>query len=175
MSSLNGQLWMIRSEDYARFNPHSRFRNRVLEDVATGKFLSSNGMHVHLHDFRRQFEVSMYSDLRDAWRGFGRTSALLLDGRPILMLPVLVTWLILMVIPLFLDPLLVVALYCLKLLSDRYSGYPLWITAAAPLSLLLGGLVLLYSLFAHLRGDVTWKDRSVLANRDGDMPSTVVH
>jgi hypothetical protein len=161
MSALNGQIWLIRGDDYHNMEPHARHRDFILEDVSIGRYLKAEGFRVYVHNLRDVLSVRMYGGLGDAWLGFRRNSALLMGGRPPVVIFVISVWLAIMIVPLFLEPLLLVPFYGLKLGSDRYAGYPLWITMLAPVSAILGTLVVLSSLWTHWRGIVTWKERVV--------------
>jgi glycosyltransferase involved in cell wall biosynthesis len=161
LGALNGQCWMIGSEDYHRFEPHEANRTEILEDVRIGRFLMERGMTPILTDLRGDLAVHMYTSFGDAWRGFRKNAYLIMGGNP---LGFALMWAVygfsFTVAPFLFLPLLA-SLYLLKTVTDRWMGIPIWVTAMTPVAYILATLLQLDSALSHLLGRVTWKGRRV--------------
>jgi len=174
LGGLNGQCWMISSADYRRLEPHRACRGEILEDVMIGRFLSRNGLVPTVVDAQRDVAVYMYADLREAWHGFRKNAYLIMGGSAIPYLASLAAYAAVYIIGPALSWKLLVAMYVLKTITDRRTGFPLWVSALAPVSFLLGSAMQVDSALAHWRGRVSWKGRAV--RRGGSMadsPSSV--
>ncbi len=161
MSALNGQCWMIARGDYDRLEPHLNHRDEVLEDIRIGRYLKQSGVAPVMADLQDLVEVWMYRSVPDAWRGFRKNVYLFMGGSWWSFLPLHVLYLALFFVPPLVSPWFVAAWYGLKLLSDRFVRCPVAVTAATPVSLLLGAALQLDSALAHWSGRVKWKGRSV--------------
>ncbi len=161
LTAMNGQIWMIRRSDYHSCEPHLANKNSILEDVTIGRYLKGGGFNIFLHNFQDILRVPMYESLKEAWNGLRRNAALITGDRPLAVLPLVAGWFAFILVPLFLEPLLLIPFAGIKLLSDRFTGNPWWVTALVPVSAFLGPGILLHSAFSHVAGDVTWKGRSV--------------
>ena len=161
LSALNGQCWFVNAEVYHTHEPHEHVKNAVLEDVAIGRYLKSQGHPPSLLDVQDLVSVYMYDSYGAAWRGFRKNAYLLLGGTPprfaAMYTGFVLTWL---VAP-FLSLWFVASLYGLKLVTDRASGASLTVTLLAPVSYLLGLALQLDSALHHWLGRVSWKGRSV--------------
>lgn len=161
LSALNGQCWLVDRGVYHAHEPHREVKNAVLEDVAIGRYLKREGHPPSLLDVQDLIKVHMYDDLREAWRGFRKNAYLLLGGTAtsfsLLYGGLVVAWL---VAP-FLSIWFLVSLYGLKFITDRASGMPLYVSALAPVSYVLGLALPLDSALHHWTHQVTWKGRSV--------------
>ncbi len=161
VSALNGQCWMIDRVAYRRLEPHRRVAGEVLEDVAIGRYLKSKGITPRLVDVQSEVVVWMYADWHDAWRGFRKNAYLLMGGRPIPFVLSLVAYACVFVAAPFVHPALLATLYAMKLVSDRASGMPLWVTLMAPISFAAGVALQIDSALSHWTRRVRWKDRLV--------------
>ncbi len=161
LSALNGQCWMIRAEDYHRLEPHAAHPDAVLEDVMIGRYLKANGFVPTLVDVRREVSVHMYEGLAAAWHGFRKNAYLLLGGTPLRFAGLFASFALVFVLAPLAWPGLLLSVYGLKAVTDRHGGFPLWVTALAPLSYLLGCALQLDSALQHGRGRVAWKGRRV--------------
>ncbi len=161
LGSLNGQCWLIGAAAYHRHEPHAAMPGEVLEDVKIGRFLKARGMRLALRDLRDDLEVWMYRSLPEAWAGFRKNAYLLQGGTPLRFAVAQAVFWSAFVLPPFVSPWFLVSLYLLKAGTDAWGRFPLWIPLAAPLSLLLGGLLPFDSALGHWRGTVRWKDRVV--------------
>ena len=161
LGALNGQCWLISGALYHRHEPHRAVAREVLEDVMMGRYLKSAGVIPTLVEARDTLAVHMYGSLGEAWAGFRKNAYLLLGGALIPFIPLFALFLVVYTLaPLFgWGPLVMV--YLGKLLSDRKSGMPLWVSLLAPLSFVIASIVQVDSALAHLRGNVSWKGRSV--------------
>ena len=170
-SALNGQCWMIPAALYHRYEPHKHLPTEILEDVKIGRYLKRQGLVPTLMDVRREVAVYMYRDLREAWRGLRKNAYLVLGGSPLLFLFFHTFYVFCFVLAPLFALYLLFSLYLIKLLVDRAAGFPLWVTALAPLSFVLGAFVQLDSALAHWTGRVSWKGRHVAPS---DMTSSDV-
>ena len=167
LSALNGQVWALGADDYRRLQPHAVHAAEVLEDVMIGRFLKRSGVRLHFLDLRREVAVRMYGSFGEAWRGFRKNAYLLAGGSPARFALFFTLYTLVWVLPSLLwtlGPLGLLPLATLTLakgLVDRWQGFPLWTTLAAPLALALGAALQLDSAVAHARGRVSWKGRSV--------------
>ncbi len=161
LGALNGQCWMISAPLYRQHEPHRAVAREVLEDVMIGRYLKSVGVIPTLVEARDAIAVYMYGSLGEAWAGFRKNAYLLLGGRASPFVPLFLLFLVTYTLaPLFgWAPLAMV--YLGKLLSDRKSGMPFWVSALAPLSYAVASIVQVDSALAHLRGNVSWKGRTV--------------
>lgn len=161
LSALNGQCWMIDRDVYHTHEPHEAVKNEVLEDIMIGRYLKGRGHPPRLLDLQDLIAVHMYDSFGAAWRGFRKNAYLVLGGRPsrflLFFLGFVLTWL---VAP-FLSLWFLASLYGLKLITDRATGMPLWITFLTPISYLLGLALQLDSAVHHWTDRVTWKGRAV--------------
>jgi glycosyltransferase involved in cell wall biosynthesis len=161
ISALNGQCWLIDAAVYHAHEPHAEVKDAVLEDVAIGRYLKRKGHAPRLLDVQDLVAVHMYEGYREAWRGFRKNAYLLLGGtapRFFLMYSGFVlTWLVAPLLSLW----FLASLYGLKLVTDRASGMPVFVSLLAPVSYLLGLALQLDSAVHHWGDRVTWKGRSV--------------
>lgn len=159
--ALNGQCWLIRASDYRRLDPHLHHRNEVLEDVRIGRFLARRGLVPTVVDARGDVAIHMYRDFADAWLGFRKNAYLVMGGTlPRFFLSLASYWSVYLVAPV-LSPWFLLSVFLLKGVTDRRTGFPLWVTALAPVSFALGAVLQLDSAAAHWRGGVVWKDRAL--------------
>jgi len=161
LSALNGQCWLIDSAVYHAHEPHAEKQGAVLEDVAIGRYLKAQGHPPTLLDVQDLVAVHMYDGFGEAWRGFRKNAYLLLGGTPVRFALMyggfVLTWLVAPLLSLW----FLVSLYGLKLVTDRASGMPLFVTLLAPISYLLGLAIQLDSAVHHWMDQVAWKGRSV--------------
>jgi glycosyltransferase involved in cell wall biosynthesis len=171
LSALNGQCWCIDAALYHTHEPHAALKDAVLEDVAIGRYLKTQGHPPILLQVDDLVSVHMYEDLRDAWQGFRKNAYLLLGGAP---LPFVVTygyfvftWLAAPILSLW----FLASLYGLKAVTDRVNGVPASTTLLAPVSFLLGLLLQFDSAVQHWTDRVTWKGRPVPSSQHESPPS----
>ncbi|GAB5534577.1 MAG: glycosyltransferase family 2 protein [Rubricoccaceae bacterium] len=168
VSALNGQFWMIGAEDYKHLAPHEAVKNEVLEDVMIGRYLKRQSVRLHFIDLQTELAVRMYRTFGEAWQGFRKNAYLLAGGgRPLPFLVFFAFYALYWVIPTalaFVHPLgwmTLCTLTLVKLGIDRWGRFPLWVSLFGPVSLALGAALQLDSSWAHLRGKVAWKGRTV--------------
>jgi glycosyltransferase involved in cell wall biosynthesis len=161
MAALNGQCWMIGREDYLTHEPHRNHPDEVLEDVRIGRYLASRGVRPIFADLQGELEVWMYRDLGEAWRGFRKNAYLLLGGHPFPFAVLFGLFALTFIIGPLAWPAGLAWLMATKLVSDRFSGFRLWVSAAAPATFALWTLLLIDSAWSHARGQVEWKGRPV--------------
>ncbi len=161
LSAVNGQCWMIRRSVYSEHEPHRAHPGEVLEDVHIGRYLKGRGVSPYIENLQGEVVVRMYGSLREAWRGFRKNAYLIMGGT----VPTFLVSYTLFVAVFCLAPLtstwFLGALYGLKAISDRWSGFPLTTTLIAPLSFLMTAVLQLDSAISHWLNRVRWKERSV--------------
>lgn len=164
LSALNGQCWLVDRAVYHDHEPHAQVKDEILEDVAIGRYLKDQGYPPSLLDVQDLVAVHMYDSFESAWRGFRKNAYLLLGGTAprfaVMYGGFVLTWLVAPLLSIW----FLVSLYGLKLVTDRASGMPIYITVLAPVSYLLGLAIQLDSALHHWTGRVTWKGRSVHAS-----------
>jgi glycosyltransferase involved in cell wall biosynthesis len=169
VAALNGQCWLIGRDLYHEFEPHRHNAGQVVEDIRIAQYLTSQGVIPYFADLQDELEVWMYRNNAEAWRGFRKNVYPAMggvypakEGRP---LPFALIWswfaFLYLVAPAALSGWLLVPIYLSKLVSDRYTRLPLWVSALAPLSFFLAALLQLDSALSHARGRVIWKGRNV--------------
>lgn len=166
MAGVNGQCWMARSHVYRTYEPHDHVRGQVLEDIHIGRYFHRMGIRPVLMDVQKEVLVHMYANLEEAWAGFRKNAYDIAGGSPagfVIGLTVYVTGLL--VLPV-LFPVLLLPMYGIKYVTDRFLSVPLWVTLAAPVSWLLGAAVLVHSAWANWTGTNEWKGR-VLTRQSG--------
>ncbi len=161
LGALNGQCWVIDAASYRQHEPHRAVAGEILEDVAIGRYLKERGVIPYLIDANDRVSVHMYADLRDAWAGFQKNAYLLFGGTVPRFALLTALFILTYVAAPFVDARFLVLIYLNKLLTDRWSGIPLWVSAIAPLSFILAATLQIDSARSHLTGRVRWKGRSV--------------
>ncbi|MBE0595524.1 MAG: glycosyltransferase [Gemmatimonadales bacterium] len=162
LSGMNGQCWMIARETYAHLEPHAAHRADVLEDIRIGRYLKAHDVIPHSVDLQDEVGVRMYGSFAEAWVGF-RKNVFPFMGETVWSFALLhTTYLGLFVLAPLVSPWFVLAWYLLKFGSDRLVRMPLLVTAAAPISLVLGAVLQLDSAIAHWTGRARWKGRTVV-------------
>lgn len=161
LAALNGQCWMIARADYLVHEPHRAHPHEVLEDVRIGRYLVARGMVARFVDLQPELEVWMYADSAEAWRGFRKNAFLLMGGAVVPFAAFFAISLVTFVVAPLLSPWFLGAVCLAKLLSDRFTRFPLWVSLLAPVSFVLWSVLQLDSAIAHLRGRVVWKGRDV--------------
>jgi glycosyltransferase involved in cell wall biosynthesis len=161
MAAMNGQCWMIAREDYLAHEPHRSHPAEVLEDVRIGRFLAGRGVRPRFADLQDDLEVWMYRDSLEAWRGFRKNAYLLFGGRLLPFTLLFGAFALTFVAGPLSSPLWLAWLVGTKLAADRACRFPLWVSAAAPVTFGLWTVLQLDSALSHVRGRVDWKGREV--------------
>ncbi len=161
LSALNGQCWLIDAALYHTLEPHKEVQDAVLEDVAIGRFLKTQGHPPAFLDVQDLVSVYMYETLQEAWEGFRKNAYLLLGGAPLSFVAMYGYFLLVWLAAPLLSPWFFVSLYGLKGTTDRLNGIPLFISLLAPVSFLLGLALQFDSAVHHWTDRVTWKGRPV--------------
>jgi len=175
LSALNGQCWLIDADVYHAYEPHEAVRHNVLEDVAIGRLLKEHGQPPALVSAQDVVSIYMYTDYRDAWRGFRKNAYLLLGGTPGSFAAFWTGFVLMWVVAPLLSPWFLASLYGLKGLTDHTSGVGVLATAFSPVSFVLGAVLQFDSALHHWTDRVRWKGRSVPASAspasDSDPPA----
>lgn len=161
LGALNGQCWMIRADLYHRHEPHAALKDEVLEDVRIGRYLKGLGVIPVLRDLQEDVAIHMYRDLGDAWQGFRKNAYLIMSGRPVVFIVLAIHFLLTYVLAPVFSWWFLGSIYLLKLATDLRTGFPLWISALAPLSYCLAVVMQWDSAISHWTGRVAWKGRQV--------------
>ncbi|MEQ9104398.1 MAG: glycosyltransferase [Rhodothermales bacterium] len=166
MAGVNGQCWMVRASVYRTFEPHDHVRGQVLEDIHIGRYLHRQGVRPVLMDVQHDVLVHMYANLEEAWSGFRKNAYDIAGGSPVRLVVGLAVYVTgLLVLPIM-YPVLLLPLFGIKWVTDRFLGVPLRITLAAPVSWVLGAAVLIHSAWANWTGTNEWKGR-ILTRQSG--------
>ena len=126
-----------------------------------GRYLKANGAAAHVLDLQSFVEVHMYESLYQAWMGFRKNAYPLCGGTPLRFLTLYVAYLAAFVVAPFTSAWALGGLLVVKGLTDRFAGFPVWVSLGAPLSTLLSGALQLDSAVAHWTGRARWKGRVV--------------
>lgn len=167
VAAMNGQCWMIGRADYLAHEPHRTHPDEVLEDVRIGRFLADRGVRPRFADLQDDIDVWMYRDGREAWQGFRKNAYLLFGGRPLPFTLLFGLFALTFVVAPLSSPLWLAWAMGTKLIADRFSRFPLWVSAAAPVTFGVWTVLLLDSAVSHLRGRVEWKGRRVANGQVG--------
>lgn len=161
LSALNGQCWSIDAEVYHQYEPHAETRTEILEDMAIGRYLKAQGHPPALLDLQDLVAVYMYDDFASAWRGFRKNTYPLMGGTPTRFVLLFGVYLLAWIVAPFLSGWFLASIYGMKLITDRASGMPLYVSVLAPISYLLGLFIQIDSAIHHWINRVQWKGRSV--------------
>ena len=171
LSALNGQCWLIDRAAYHAHEPHAAVKSAVLEDVAIGRYLKQQGVPPTLLDVQDVLSIHMYTDYASAWRGFRKNAYLLLGGTLPQFLLMYSGFLLCWLVAPLLSVWFLVSLYGLKLVTDRASGMPLYVSLLAPLSYLLALVLQFDSALHHWTDRVHWKGRAVPSSSPATVPA----
>ena len=161
LGAVNGQCWLIGAEHYKRFEPHSNLKDEVLEDVKIGRYLKGRGITPVLLDLQKEVAAYLYRDHAEAWRGFRKNAYLIMSGKPLLFMVLAINFFLTYIYAPFVWPWFLLSIYLIKAITDRWSGFPPWVTLLAPLSFLISPILQFDSAFHHWTGRVSWKGRRV--------------
>jgi len=103
----------------------------------------------------------MYRDLADAWQGFRKNAYLIMSGRPVVFVVLAVHFLLTYLLAPIFSLWFLLSIYLLKLATDLRTGFPVWISALAPVSYLIAVVMQWDSAISHWTGRVAWKGRQV--------------
>lgn len=161
LAALNGQVWMVRADEYRALEPHRLHRGDVLEDVEIGRSFRMAGVIPHLAALHEDVSVRMYATTAEAWRGFTKNAYLLFGGSPARFAATWAFYTATFVATPLLSRRLMASAVGLKLVADTSAGLsPLLALGAWP-SYAGGSAVALASARAFRKGTVTWKGRDV--------------
>jgi glycosyltransferase involved in cell wall biosynthesis len=169
--ALNGQCWMISSQDYSRLEPHLELKGEILEDVRIGRYLARSGLVPTPVDVQQDLAIYMYTDIADAWAGFRKNAYLIMGGTFVSFLVSLIAYWGVYLIGPVLSWWLLGSLFLLKGLTDYRTGFRPWVTLLAPVGFVLGAIMQFDSAIAHWRRRVVWKDRTIRPSRRNMTPT----
>ncbi len=161
MSGVNGQCWMITSDEYRTLQPHQHVRGEVLEDVRIGRYLHKKGLTPILDDVTDDLTVHMYPSFGEAWRGFRKNTADILGASTIASIAVLIGYVMVFLVAPVLAPILIISLFALKIIADRITRQPFSISLLAPVSYVMTVFLALDSIWNRSRGQIEWKGRII--------------
>lgn len=155
----NGQFVLWRGTAYADVWPHEAVKGRVLEDVAIGRLLAKRKMKVEVMNLAHVAKVHMYKNFREALDGMSKNSFEITGSvvgslfMALLFFMLSTAWLFGLPYAVFTLMAMVMAATCVALISGLTGGF------LTPVTLFLGGVTFLRSLWWKLSGRITWKGR----------------
>jgi glycosyltransferase involved in cell wall biosynthesis len=174
VAAANGQFLMIRRDAYEAVGGHASIAGEVLEDVALAKRVKAAGYRLWFGLGKGLVQVRMYRSFGAMWEGWRKNLYMLIGGTPGAARRELlstVPWIAVVLLGIGFGLRVPVALVAgLVLLLARQAGYGRalfrnqykgnYILYYVPAVVLYGG-VLWASYYAHVRGAVEWKGRTV--------------
>jgi len=181
-SATIGQYMLFRADAYARIGGHAAVRSDAVDDIALGRRIKAQGLRWRLADATRDVRCRMYQDAGQVFEGFSKN---LFAGFGYRLLPFMVTWTWLLVA--FLLPIGVVlvrlagapvpaldmGIAVVGLAAGLASwglaylrfGIPAYLIPLYPVTLILALVIALRSILLVVRGQSTWKGRTLVRNR----------
>lgn len=169
----NGQLIAFSQAAYDRIGGHARARASVIEDMWLARAVKRAGGRFVLLDAAGLVGCRMYRSDAEVWAGFAKNVYPGLGASPAALAATLLAVLGLFVGPwVWLglaaaagrplgEPAAAVALSLVgRVLSDLRFGYPVWLSASHPLSVIAWAAIALESARRYHRGRVAWKGRT---------------
>lgn len=181
-TAANGQFMLFRRSVYREIGGHRAVRQDVVDDLALVRRAAKHRLRWRLLDGGEYIRCRMYHDLAGVWEGFSKNLFAAFDHR---LLPFLLVWLWLALV--HWEPLIVLLWAQAKLPLPAHSvglalgaiaitlllwGLTCWrfklpphIALLYPWSILLALAIALRSIFLTLRGQTTWRGRTLLRPR----------
>jgi chlorobactene glucosyltransferase len=181
-SATIGQYMLFRASAYRQIGGHAAVRGDPVDDIALGRRIKAQGFRWRLADATRDVRCRMYQNAGQVFEGFSKN---LFAGFGFRLLPFLVTWTWLTVA--FLLPIgvmlarlvgasipaLDVGLALIGVAAGLASfgltylrfGVPVYLIPLYPATLLLALYIAVRSVFLTVRGQSTWKGRTLLQNQ----------
>lgn len=183
-AAANGQFILIHRQAYEAVEGHAAVRKEILEDVALARTIKKAGYRIKLVGGMELIRTRMYADLKTLWEGLSKNAVDFVPNLPLAMLAgtslLLLGWLWLVLVlwtgvAIVTHPGLatllsfgaamagtseIMLLFVLHLKMARLFQIPLWYGLLFPVSLTLGGGIMLSSAWRRTTGRVAWKGRT---------------
>ena len=184
LSAAIGQYMLFRREAYDQVGGHAAVRQHAADDLALGRQVKGHGLRFRLVDGEQRVSCRMYHNAREVHEGLSKN---LLAAFGYLVPAFLFVWLWLGFV--FWQPLVILGLSGLGVditpesillaiaavaaslllwgLTYWRFGFDLWLVPLYPLSVLAAVWLALRSLWLTVRGQATWKGRTLAAGTRG--------
>jgi chlorobactene glucosyltransferase len=184
LSAAIGQYMLFRREAYDQVGGHAAVRQHAADDLALGRQVKGHGLRFRLVDGEQRVSCRMYHNAREVHEGLSKN---LLAAFGYIVPAFLFVWLWLGFV--FWQPLVILGLSGLGVditpesillaiaavaaslllwgLTYWRFGFDLWLVPLYPLSVLAAVWLALRSLWLTVRGQATWKGRTLAAGSRG--------
>jgi chlorobactene glucosyltransferase len=181
-SATIGQYMLFRAPAYAQIGGHAAVRGDAVDDIALGRRIKAQGLRWRLADATHDVRCRMYQDAGQVFEGFSKN---LFAGFSYRLLPFIVTWtwlLIAFVLPIgvvlarlagAVVPALDTGIALIGVAAGLASwgltyvrfGIPFYLIPLYPVTLMAALYIALRSVFLVVRGQSTWKGRTLVRNQ----------
>lgn len=83
-SAANGQFMLFDADTYREFQPHERFKESAVEDIAIARFLKGRKINTACVTGEERIECRMYNSYPDALNGFSKNIFSFFGGSPVM-------------------------------------------------------------------------------------------
>lgn len=80
LSAANGQFMFFSARVYHRLQPHSKHRNKMVEDIETARYFKRNGERIACLAARSDIRCRMYNRFPEALEGFSKNALMFFGG-----------------------------------------------------------------------------------------------
>lgn len=176
LSAAIGQFMLFRRQAYEQIGGHEAVRDDVVDDLALGRRIKAFGQPWRLVDGGAQVRCRMYRDFKQAYHGLSKNLFAIFGNRipPFLFVwtwlaivfwqPLIILALVIAgadVLPLFVGQALIAVVGAVLLWDIIYRrfGFPRYLVALYPVTILLVVITALRSMILTRSGRATWKER----------------
>lgn len=175
-----GQFMLFRRRAYEQIGGHAAVKDDVVDDIALGRRIKAHGLQWRLADGSPYIQCRMYHNFHEVYSGLSKNLFAVFNSNIFLFAPI---WLWLELV--FLEPWLVLSWWVISgrpsiaplpqlasisvasslllwIVTYRRFGFPLYLALFYPITILLAGLVAMRSMVLTLRGQATWKGRTLI-------------
>ncbi len=174
VAAANGQWIAFRREVYEKIGGHQAVRHKIVEDVELSRLTKRSGIKMLTEAGTGMVYGHMYHSMREVWEGFSKNFFGLVSNKTIPFLIILASLIMISIVPylllitsqFFMTALAAIILNLLwrSVLAIRFKHSFLYGVILHPLSIMLAVLIGLNSLRQVKKGQITWKNRSILLN-----------
>lgn len=171
-AAANGQWIVFRREVYEKIGGHQAVSNKIVEDVELSRLTKRSGIKILTEAGTSMIYGHMYYSMREVWEGFSKNFFGLVSYKTTPFLIILASLIMIAIAPyllLFTSRFFTVALVAIilnllwrSILTIRFKHSFLYGVILHPLSIMLAVLIGLNSLRQVKRGQIIWKNRSIL-------------
>lgn len=165
-SAANGQFMLFNAQTYHRLEPHRRFRNSAVEDIAIARNYKKEKCRVACLTGETRISCRMYHSGREALDGFSKNIFMFFGNSPLLafsfwflasagFVPVLIVQPAML--PLYLILVTMVQIFCSLAGKQNAAGHVLFF----PVHLLTMLIIMIKGLLIKKRKLYLWKDRNI--------------